>query len=84
MRHPFFSTLDNSDTAVVKYKYDAYGNCTILSGSNVTIANANPFRYRGYYYDEETKLYYLNARYYNPDWCRFISTDSAALVTQII
>ena len=69
--------LDNSGNAVVKYKCGAFGNCTILSGSNVAIANANPFRYRGYYYDTETGFYYLNARYYNPDWCRFISPDSA-------
>ena len=32
----------------------------------------NPIRYRGYYYDTETKLYYLNARYYSPEWRRFI------------
>ena len=36
----------------------------------------NPIRYRGYYYDRETGLYYLNARYYNPQWRRFISPDS--------
>ena len=37
------------------------------------LANSNPIRYRGYYYDRETGLYYLNARYYNPEWRRFIS-----------
>ena len=36
----------------------------------------NPFRYRGYYYDAETGLYYLNSRYYNPEWGRFISADN--------
>ncbi len=36
----------------------------------------NPFRYRSYYYDNETKLYYLNSRYYNPEWGRFISADT--------
>ena len=36
----------------------------------------NPIRYRGYYLDRETGLYYLNARYYNPQWRRFISPDS--------
>jgi len=40
------------------------------------IGTINPFRYRSYYYDEETKLYYLNSRYYNPEWCRFINADS--------
>lgn len=35
----------------------------------------NPFRYRSYYYDEETHLYYLNSRYYNPEWGRFVNVD---------
>ena len=38
----------------------------------------NPIRYRGYYYDQDTKLYYLNARYYSPEWRRFISPDDTA------
>ena len=41
-----------------------------------TLGQDNPFRYRGYYYDEETELYYLNQRYYNPQWGRFINADS--------
>ena len=39
------------------------------------MANINPFRYRSYYYDKETKWYYLNSRYYNPEWGRFINAD---------
>lgn len=39
------------------------------------IAIINPFRYRSYYYDRETNLYYLNSRYYNPEWGRFINAD---------
>ena len=35
----------------------------------------NPFRYRGYIFDEETGLYYLRSRYYNPNLCRFINAD---------
>ena len=42
------------------------------------IAAKNPIRYRGYYYDEDTGLYYLNARYYNPEWRRFVSPDDTA------
>ena len=42
------------------------------------MAHANPFRYRGYYYDEDTNLYYLNSRYYSPEWRRFISPDDTA------
>lgn len=40
------------------------------------IGNINPFRYKGYYYDKETELYYCNSRYYNPEWGRWISPDS--------
>ena len=42
------------------------------------IAKVNPIRYRGYYYDVDTGLYYLNARYYNPEWRRFISPDDTS------
>ena len=60
------------------YLDDAWGNCTIKgTTTNYVVAHANPIRYRGYYYDENTKLYYLNSRYYNPEWRRFISPDDA-------
>ncbi|MFQ9441228.1 MAG: RHS repeat-associated core domain-containing protein, partial [Acutalibacteraceae bacterium] len=39
------------------------------------VANKNPYRYRGYYYDVETGLYYLKTRYYDPITCRFINAD---------
>ena len=64
-RHPFLDgtdiigMFDNSGNIVVKYTYDAWGNCTITLNTN-GIATRNPIRYRGYYYDEDTKLYYLN------------------------
>ena len=64
---------DTTGTKVVEYAYDAYGNCTIKQGAGNTISKINPIRYRGYYYDRETNLYYLNSRYYNPEWRRFIS-----------
>ena len=70
--------LDNSGNAVVKYKYDAYGNCSYLGSTNMNLAESNPIRYRSYYFDEDTGLYYLNARYYNPEWRRFISPDNTA------
>ena len=56
------------------YEYDAWGNSLSQVGSE--ILNINPFRYRGYYYDAETGLYYLNSRYYDPEIGRFISPDS--------
>ena len=56
------------------YNYDAWGK--ILSQTANEIVTLNPFRYRGYYYDTETSLYYLNTRYYDPETGRFISPDS--------
>lgn len=70
--------LNNVGTTVAEYRYDAYGNCLSVSGSNDEVAGCNPFRYRSYYYDEDTGLYYLNARYYNPKLRRFISPDNSA------
>ncbi len=60
---------------VAHYAYDAFGNTEILSQTD-KIGSLNPFRYRGYYFDIETKLYYLISRYYDPETCRFISADS--------
>ena len=66
---------DTNGTKVAGYAYDAYGNCTITSSTNYTLARNNPIRYRGYYWDSETNWYYLNSRYYSPEWRRFISPD---------
>ena len=67
--------VDKDAKEVARYSYDAWGACTVVSASNV-IGYANPFRYRGYYYDIENKLYYLNSRYYDPAVGRFINADS--------
>ena len=70
---------DTNGTKIVEYTYDAWGNCTINSTTtNYVVAHANPIRYRGYYYDEDTNLYYLNARYYSPEFRRFISPDDTS------
>ena len=67
-----------------KYVYDAFGNCTITQDIN-GISTRNPIRYRSYYYDTETGLYYLNSRYYDPEIGRFISpADTSALNFKII
>ena len=72
---------DTSGNLKVKYNYDAWGNCTVASETtSIALANVNPIRYRGYYYDTETGLYYLNARYYSPEWRRFISPDGAEYI----
>ena len=67
--------VDKDAKRVARYSYDAWGACTVVSGSNI-IAYRNPFRYRGYYYDIENKLYYLNSRYYDPAVGRFINADA--------
>ena len=64
-------------TEVVNYVYDAWGNILSTIGFMAgTLGAHNPFRYRGYVYDQETGLYYLQSRYYNPAICRFISSDN--------
>ena len=68
--------LNTQGSIVATYTYDAWGN--IISStdtSGVSIGTKNPFRYRGYYYDTETGLYYLNSRYYDPQVGRFLNAD---------
>ena len=68
--------LDSTGALVVEYKYDAWGQPLGTSGSMAdTLGKRNPFRYRGYVYDEESGLYYLRSRYYDPEWGRFINAD---------
>ena len=64
---------------IAKYLYDAWGKCvSVENADGYTIGTANPFRYRGYYYDNETGFYYLNSRYYNPEVGRFINADDTS------
>lgn len=71
---------NSSGTKVASYSYDSWGNCTVKTIVVNNFSSYNPIRYRGYYYDRETGLYYLNARYYNPEWRRFISPDSTEYI----
>jgi len=64
---------------VAEYAYDPWGRVTSASG---TMAEANPLRYRGYYYDAETEFYYLQSRYYDPVICRFVNADGYASTGQ--
>ncbi|MCL2798213.1 MAG: RHS repeat-associated core domain-containing protein [Firmicutes bacterium] len=82
---------DNGNIAV-RYVYDAWGNHKafegdssltiydslngVIAGYESHIGNLNPFRYRGYYFDVETGLYYLLSRYYDPQVGRFINADA--------
>ena len=65
--------------SVATYEYDAWGNIVSSSGR---LAEINPLRYRGYYYDNETGFYYLQSRYYDPANRRFISADVYASTGQ--
>ncbi len=73
--------LDQSGNAVVQYTYDAWGKPLSTTGSMAaTLGAVQPFRYRGYVFDQETGLYYLRSRYYHPSWCRFIIPDSISFL----
>ena len=76
-----FGVANTEGTAIGQYDYDEWGNpvdsYTVdnATTAEVTAFNANPLRYRGYYYDQETGYYYLQSRYYDPSICRFINAD---------
>ncbi|PJI07266.1 MULTISPECIES: RHS repeat-associated core domain-containing protein [Clostridium] len=68
--------IDKAGTQVVSYTYDAWGKLISIDGSlKDSVGKLNPYRYRGYRYDSETGLYYLQSRYYNPEMGRFINAD---------
>ena len=74
---------------VARYTYDAWGNVIAVTDEDgfdvfdnaAHVANANPFRYRGYYYDAEIEMYYLQSRYYDPVVGRFINADNINWLT---
>ena len=70
--------INSAGTKVVEYTYDAWGKPTSLTGEDdleTTLGTLNPFRYRGYVYDDETGLYYLRSRYYACNLNRFVNAD---------
>ena len=69
--------LDASGNTIASYAYDPYGKVLSAEG---TMAETNPLRYRGYYYDTESGLYYLQSRYYDPATCRFVNADNVAVI----
>ena len=72
----------DSETIVAKYNYDAWGNHKVIEIGDNNIGEINPIRYRGYYYDKETGLYYLNSRYYSPELRRFICADEVSILDE--
>ena len=68
--------IDKTGKRVVSYKYDSWGKTISTTGTlAATIGKKNPFRYRGYYFDAESGMYYLQSRYYDVEIRRFISAD---------
>ena len=73
--------IDAEGNTVVKYTYDSWGKVLGITGSLAdTVGVQNPFRYRGYYYDNETGMYYLKSRYYDPNIRRFLCSDEMSTV----
>lgn len=72
-----FGIIDENGIQLVTYTYDEWGYVkrVICGQDEEKLANTNPIRYRGYYYDTETGYYYLQSRYYDPSICRFINSD---------
>ena len=80
------AVYNDAGTKLVTYYYDAFGYCIASYDNNgsSTRAYCNPFRYRGYYYDKDLDLYYLNARYYDGRTGRFISPDNQLSTTDLV
>ncbi len=76
------NVIDTNGNILVKYNYDAWGTVTKTNIANTDesalVMEVNPFLYKGYFYDEETGLYYNVTRYYNPEWGRFLNADDVS------
>ena len=74
---------DSTGAIKCSYTYNSWAGISVV-GPNGTPsltdhtnpANINPFRYRGYYYDAENQLYWLQSRFYDPSTGRFLNADS--------
>ena len=73
--------LDSHGTELVKYEYNSWGKLLNLTDySSNGLGRRNPFRFKGYYYDEELGMYYLNSRYYDPETGRFVNADDVEVL----
>lgn len=82
LQQDIIGIIDSNNSIIAKYTYDSLGNILSITDSNDNVITnqshvgiINPFRYRSYYYDSESNLYYLNSRYYSPEFGRFINED---------
>ena len=74
---PVIAVYSGTGTKLISYRYDAWGNTTTTysNGGSSTLAANNCITYRGYYFDKDLGMYYLQSRYYDPNTCRFINAD---------
>ncbi|MCK9470373.1 MAG: RHS repeat-associated core domain-containing protein [Bacilli bacterium] len=83
LQNDIIGITNSNGNLIVTYVYDAYGNIvSITDTSGVNLGKINPFRFKSYYFDEETKFYYLNSRYYDPLIGRFINADDIGVLTE--
>ena len=74
--------VDENGAVLLTYSYNSWGKVSFTATDMesmalaATLSNVNPFTYRGYCYDFDIKMYYLQSRYYDPEICRFINADS--------
>ena len=81
------AVYDEDGTKLISYAYDAWGNFTAAYHNGCTAshnANLNPFRYRGYYYDTELEMYYLQSRYYDSSVGRFLTADKLSTLNALV
>ena len=69
--------VDGNGNKLAEYSYDSWGNIISQSGP---LSYINPIRYKGYYYDSDTGMYYLQSRYYDPALRRFINADDQTMI----
>ena len=75
------AVIDFAGAEAATYSYDGWGNLLTTGGYDANLASRNPLRYRGYYYDSETALYYVSSRYYDPDIGRWINADTTDVLS---
>lgn len=79
---------DSNGNVIVRYTYDEWGKLLDIATAQadneaqMSVAQINPLRYRGYYYDNETGMYYLQSRYYEPGFGRFINADDPQIALE--
>lgn len=73
--------VDENGERIVGYESNAYGKTYVyFDNSKINLAEINPFRYKGYYFDEESEIYYCTTRYYVPEWCRWLNIDNPLFI----